>query len=75
MKRFRWQILLGSSLIVLSVLLYLIHYAIYRDVRHIFLWSMTNLAFLPISVLVVTLIINRLMAAIFVQASYPGVVD
>ena len=63
MKQFRWQILLGSSLIALSVILYLIHYAVFRDVRHIFLWSMTNLAFLPISVLVVTLIINRLLSA------------
>jgi hypothetical protein len=63
MKHFRWQILLGSLLIILSLLLYLIHYAVFEDLRHIFLWSMTSLAFLPISVLVVTLIINRLLIA------------
>ena len=63
MKRLRLQILLGSLLIILSLLLYLIHYAVFGDMRHIFLWSMTSLAFLPISVLVVTLIINRLLTA------------
>ena len=63
MKSFRWQILLASLLIILSLLLYLIHYAVFEDLRHIFLWSMTSLAFLPISVLVVTLIINRLLTA------------
>jgi len=61
MKRLRWQILLGLSLVLASLVLYLAHYWVYRDLRHIFLWSMTNLAFLPISVLVVTLIINTLL--------------
>ena len=36
MKRFSWQILLGLSLIALSAILYLIHYAIFRDSHHIF---------------------------------------
>ncbi len=62
MKRPRWQIILGLSLIALSVILYLFHYAIFRDPRHIFIWSMTSLAFLPISVLFVTLIINQLLS-------------
>lgn len=61
MKRFRWQIILGLSLFLASLVLYMAHYWVFRDLRHIFLWSMTNLAFLPISVLVVTLIINRLL--------------
>lgn len=61
MKRFSWEIKLGLSLIVLAALIYLIHYAIFRDAHHIFLWSLTNIAFLPISVLLVTLIINRLL--------------
>jgi hypothetical protein len=62
MKRLRWQIILGLSLIAISAILYLFHYAIFRDPRHIFLWSMTSLAFLPISVLFVTLIINQLLS-------------
>lgn len=61
MKRFNWQIILGLFLIALSAFLYLIHYVIFRDIHHIFLWSLTNIAFLPISVLFVTLIVNRLL--------------
>jgi hypothetical protein len=42
-------------------LLYLLHYAVFEDAHHIFLWTTTSVAFLPISVLFVTLIINRLL--------------
>lgn len=62
MKRFSWQIRLGLLLLALSVIVYLIHYAIFRDPHHIFLWSITSFAFLPISVLFVTLIINQLLS-------------
>ena len=56
-----WQLLLGVGLVALSGLLYTLHYAVFRDAHHIVFWSLTNLAFLPISVLFVTLIINRLL--------------
>jgi hypothetical protein len=46
---------------LLSVALYLFHYALFEDARHILLWTTTSIAFLPISVLFVTLIINQLM--------------
>lgn len=62
MKRFGWQILLGLFLIVLSIFLYLMHYAIFRDVHHIFIYMLGSLAFLPIEVLLVILIINRLLS-------------
>jgi len=45
-----------------SAALYGLHYLIFADVTHIFLWSLTSLAFLPISALVLTLIINRLLS-------------
>ncbi len=61
MKRFPWEIQLGLALILLSVLLYLLHYALFEDARHILFWTTTSVAFLPISVLFVTLIINRLL--------------
>lgn len=62
MKRFRWSILFGLSLVVLSIIFYVLHYLIFRNPHHIFLWSMTSFAFLPISVLFVTLIINQLLS-------------
>ena len=56
-----------TSMIVLilastSAALYGLHYLIFGDATHIFFWSLTSLAFLPISALVLTLIINRLMS-------------
>ena len=63
MKRFRWQILLGLSFIFLSAILYLIHYAIFKDSHHIFLYLIGDIAFLPIQVLLVTLIIDQLLSA------------
>jgi hypothetical protein len=61
MKRLPWEIQFGLSLILLSVLLYLFHYALFEDAHHLVLWTTTSVAFLPISVLFVTLIINRLL--------------
>lgn len=63
MKRFRnWQILLGLFLIISSIFLYSLHYAIFRDVHHIFIYLVGDIAFLPIEVLLVSLIIHRLLS-------------
>jgi hypothetical protein len=61
MRRFTWEFQFGVVLILLSAALYLLHYAVFEDAHHIFLWTTTSIAFLPISVLFVTLIINRLL--------------
>jgi len=60
-KRYRWQILLGLTLIVSSAVLYFIHYLIFRDIRHIILYLIGDIAFVPIQVLLVTLIIEWLL--------------
>jgi len=57
----RWQILLGLSLVVSSALIYLIHFVIFKDIHHIAIYSMGDLAFLPIEVLLVTLILHQLL--------------
>jgi hypothetical protein len=44
-----------------SVLLHLLHYAIFRDSHHIFIYLLGDLAFLPVSVLLVTLVIEHLI--------------
>ena len=61
MKRFSWQIVLGLSLIVLSIVFYLIHYVIFRDPHHIFIYMIGDIAFVFVEVLLVTLIIHRLL--------------
>ena len=50
-------------LVLISVLLYLVHYAIFRDARFILLYLLYDLAFLPLEVLLVTVIINGLLSA------------
>jgi hypothetical protein len=62
MKRFSWQTLLGLSLIVLSIVFYLLHYAIFRDPHHIFIYLIGDIAFVFVEVLLVTLIIHRLLS-------------
>jgi hypothetical protein len=54
---------LGLSFIVLSAILYLTHFAIFKDSHHIFLYLIGDIAFLPIQVLLVTLIIDQLLSA------------
>ena len=62
MKRvFSWQILLGLSLIALSSLGYFIHYFIFRDTHHIFIYLIGDIAFVFLEVLLVTLILHQLL--------------
>lgn len=61
MKRLAWEIKVGLVLIVLSVILYAIHFVIFEDPHHIFIYGLGDIAFLPIEVLLVTLIIHRLL--------------
>lgn len=61
MKKRKEQITLAILLLVASTLLYLLNYAIFKDAHHIFMFLTEDLAFIPIEVLVVTLIIDRLL--------------
>jgi hypothetical protein len=61
MKRWNWQIALGVSLLVCSAFFYLLHYLIFRDPHHIFIYLVGDVAFVFIEVLLVTLIIHRVL--------------
>jgi hypothetical protein len=62
MKRFfNWQVILALILISLSVLFYCIHYLIFRDVHHIFLYLIGDIAFLFLDVWIVMLVLHRLL--------------
>jgi hypothetical protein len=60
-KRLNWQLVFGISLIALSVLLYLLHYVLFGDGKRIFLDLLEYIAFVPIQVLLITLILERLL--------------
>jgi hypothetical protein len=56
-----WYLLIAGLLVLLSALLYLVHYAIFRDSHFIFIYLLLDVAFLPIEVLFVTFIIDRIL--------------
>ncbi len=61
MKKIRWEFKFAFILVSLSAVLYCTHFFFFNDINHIFLWSMTALAFLPINVLIVTLFVNSIL--------------
>lgn len=63
MRKYGWYILVGAGLLVLSAMLYSVHYAIFRNAHHIYLYLLGDLAFLPIEVFVVALVVDRLLSA------------
>ena len=56
-----WHIMLGAILIALSVFFYVLHYLMFKDSHHIFIYLMGDIAFIFIEVLMVTLIIHRVL--------------
>lgn len=48
-------------MVLLSALLYFIHYVIFRDSHHILIYMLGDIAFVPIEVLLVALVLHRLL--------------
>ena len=63
MKKINWQVFLGIALIIFSAAVYIIHYVIFRDAHHIFIYLIGDIAFVFIEVLLVTLVIHQLLTA------------
>ena len=61
MKRYRWELLLGAGFLGLSSFFYLVQIGIFQTPRDTFFYLFQDLAFVPIQVLLVTLIINQLL--------------
>jgi hypothetical protein len=62
MKRFlNWQVAFGIVLIFLSALVYFIHFAIFRDAHHIYIYLIGDIAFVFLEVLLVTLVLHKLL--------------
>jgi len=60
-KTSSWRAWISLALIAASAVTYCIHYLIFRDAHHIFLYLIGDIAFLFINVLMVTLVIERLL--------------
>jgi plasmid maintenance system killer protein len=61
MNRYRWKVLFGISLISLSVFFYFIQIEIFKSPRDTFFYLLQDIAFVPISVLMVTVIITEVL--------------
>ena len=61
MKKLNWQIILGAVLVISSALLYGIHFLVFGEAHHIFIYLVGDIAFVPLEVLLVTLILHKLL--------------
>ena len=58
----RWLALLGSALVLASVVLFVAHYLIFRDARNLFFYLLHGLALVPLEVLIVGVVLERLVS-------------
>ena len=61
MKRLNWKAMLVVTLLMLSTSFYFLHYLIFRDAHHIFIYLIGDIGFVFIEVLLVTLLIHRVL--------------
>ncbi|BER93375.1 hypothetical protein [Atrimonas thermophila] len=55
------KVALGILLLVISAFLYWLHFLIFRDAHHIFIYLLGDIAFLPVEVLLVGLVVESLL--------------
>lgn len=61
MKHPHWKVYFGFGLVMLSAGLYGLHYLIFRDAHQIFIYLLQDIGFVPIEVLMVTLVIHKVI--------------
>lgn len=61
MKRYSVYLLLAGIFLAFSGLIYFIHYLIFGDVHHIFIYLVGDLGFLPLEVFLVVIVIERIL--------------
>ncbi len=62
MRRYSTFIILAGIFMFLSALAYYVHYLIFRDIHHIFIYMVGDLAFVPLEVFLVVIVIERILA-------------
>lgn len=61
MKTSGWRIRLGAGLLAAALALFGMHYLIFRDFHHLAIYTLHEIAFLPVEVLIVTMILHELL--------------
>ena len=60
-KKISWKFFTAVILIIFSIVVYIINYFIFKNSRDIFFYLTLDIAFLPVNVLLVTLLIDTLL--------------
>lgn len=61
MKNYRIYVLLTAGFLAASALFYYIHYLIFGDPHHIFIYLLGDFSFLPLEVFIVVIVIERIL--------------
>ena len=61
MKGYKLFLVATTGFIAVSALLYYIHYLIFHDTHHIFIYMLGDFAFLPLEVFIVVVVIERIL--------------
>jgi hypothetical protein len=62
MKGYRFYLVLGAAFLAASALLYYIHFLIFRDAHHIYIYLLGDVAYMPLEVFLVVIVLERLLA-------------
>ncbi len=62
LKRNAVFLILAAVFTTASALLYFVHYLIFKDLHHIFIYMLGDIAFLPLEVLIVGLVLDRILS-------------
>ncbi len=60
-RKFKWLILTGASLVLMSGLCYTLQIVMFKDPRNTFFYLLQDVAFVPVQVLLVTLLVNEVL--------------
>ena len=61
MKGYRFFLIAAAGFVAFSALLYYIHYLIFEDPHHIYIFLVSDFAFLPLEVFLVVVVIERIL--------------
>jgi hypothetical protein len=62
MRSYKTFLLLAGLFMAISALLYSVHYFVFRDTHHIFIYMLGDLSFLPLEVFFVVIVVERAIA-------------
>ncbi|HNW30454.1 MAG TPA: hypothetical protein PKN50_18410, partial [Spirochaetota bacterium] len=61
MTTIRWYLILGIALLVMSIAVYFTQYLAFHNLRDTFFYMLQDLAFVPVQVLLVMLLLDKLL--------------